>query len=234
MFASQAALLRLHLRGYAVMKGVLDPAELQPVVNAARAHLSDVEERIVSRGFDDIRPSLRFARQTLAADLVAIDPATAHEPNEGQIERTLLWRAIMSSELQLVVHALAPQPSWELARVRIIIPDNDQPGALPMHREKDVCQRPGAFNLWTPFVNGVGTETPGLAFRRGPKGKMRCPAPLNIGDVIVFDGEIFHGTDLSRGAKKPRIGFDIRLFPTPDEIVSGPGQGTISIATRAR
>lgn len=224
--------------GLAILRSILDRDELMPVGDAAHAYMSDMQDHIARNDFNDIDPDLKFSRGSMSADLVAIDPATKNEPNAGQVARTLLFRIIMRSELgSLLAAVLGPHVTYDRARVRVVTPAGD--GYQGPHMEKKGTNFPGTIVLWLPLSEGGNRDAPGLRVYTGQRELLKtvphpprdvydamnaggpdvlCPN-LSIGDAILFDKHIPHATFLPDGATKPRVNFDIRLYPTPEGLV---------------
>ena len=168
------ALPMLRRDGIVVIRNALDRGEMERVSAAAQGFMRHIRDRI-DRGsdFSDMDKKYNFNAPTFACDLVAIDPETAAEPNNLQLERTALYRAVMKGPLPpLLKSILTEQASWQMARLRVVFADRarKKSGAIHFHQEQIVTKFPGVHNIW-PTLSPAGTvanrDTPGVQFYIG-------------------------------------------------------------------
>lgn len=181
----RTALSLLRRDGIVIIRNALHPAEIGRVSAAALEFMRDIRVRLdAGSDFSDIDKKLNFNATTFACDLVAIDPETAAEPNNLQLERTALFRAIMKGPLPPLLRGiLTDKASWQMARLRVVFADRAriESGALDFHQEQIVTKFPGVYNIWTtltPPGTVANRDTPGVQFYLGRREKLRT---LRIG-----------------------------------------------------
>lgn len=175
------ALACLRQNGMVVIQDALDPGALFELCKAVKRYEAAIRCRIdTGRGFEDVDANLNFHEPTYAADLVALDPATAGQENRLQISATTFHRAVMQSPLRgLLERLVSIYASWSMARIRLIFPDlhgQERSGSLQFHQEKIVTPFAGVHNLWVPLVDSgivTGENAPGIQFYVGPLDELR-------------------------------------------------------------
>jgi hypothetical protein len=92
---------------------------------------------------------------------------------------------------------------------RIHLPGNIAVGEF--HRDRDYSHADGEINFWVPMTRAWETNT--VWIESSEEAADFRPYPLEVGEVLVFDGvNLAHGNKLNETGKT-RVSFDFRVIP---------------------
>jgi ectoine hydroxylase-related dioxygenase (phytanoyl-CoA dioxygenase family) len=240
MMTDNAAFLQDYReRGFAVVRGAFDPADLEPMRGAISRSIDTLARELVGRG--------------------EADSAYAHESIETRLPKLLAGREFGRSWDDPVfgpeLHALITHEAI-VSRVRAILGDSvmfdgayrlrpklpdSELTAFPFHQDSQYYG-PGTegahiISVWVPFVdvdeeNGCLYFIPGshrwgiLGGARGADMNIRMfedierrapaiPLPMRRGDIVLFSNLTVHGSKVNR-TPRVRWSIDLRYFTAED------------------
>lgn len=197
-----------------VIRNAFRPASVNRLLEAARQHAELIVANLGRGAATHFPPNYRWLERTLACDLGALDPNTSAQGSDD-FNETSLHAAVMSPLVQDILRTLiGDDAGYGVVRTRVVLPRTEQNGSLPLHKETTAIPWPGLVVVWTPLTPpGILTnrDAPGIQFRTAA-GEAFYPR-LAAGDVVIFNGEIEHGSHIPETAIHWRVGCDIRLFP---------------------
>jgi hypothetical protein len=213
-----AALASLRLSGAVVIRKSFDWRQVLPLLENTERHADLVAHSVQAGTPLNFSPSYRWLERGLACDISAIDPNTCDCASDD-FNKTTLCAAVMNAHTQAILRAeIGDDAGYALVRLRTILPGTHLTGSLPLHKEITNVRFPGVHVVWTPLIPPklvTNVEVPGLQFRCND-GAMYQPT-LQAGDIVIFNGEIEHGTYIPEGVTHWRCGCDIRVFPWTTE-----------------
>jgi hypothetical protein len=95
----------------------------------------------------------------------------------NDLTRTTFFNAVITGLVRDVFRAvLGNRLGWTLARVRVVIPQGQIDGRLPLHMEKNVSRYPDSHNVWVPVLADgkiTNCDVPGIQFLVGKSNFLR-------------------------------------------------------------